>query len=162
MWHCHPLQAQCDKYWKYPDHKTRSRINSKEREGRRETSRFSSLNSRTRALCYKSWLSCICSSLPCFLEKSHLFLTGDTYYFFPILHLNITSIPLHAGTRGGFRGSCREERGGEGPSACQQTPLLVTQRTGGDGLSNAQHENILLRAKQTSLSTLPPPIQEKG
>lgn len=58
------------------------------------------------------------------------------FHFFPTLHLNITNIPLHAGTRGGFRGSCREKREGWGPTACQHTPLLVTQKTGGAGLGN--------------------------
>lgn len=57
--------------------------------------------------------------------------------------------------------SCRMERKGGDLTACQHIPLWVTQNTGGGGLGNAWHEDILLRAKQTSLSTLPPPIQKK-
>lgn len=54
MWHCHPLQAQCDKYWKYTDHKTKR--GSIARKGRvKEETEVSSphSSSRTRALCYR-------------------------------------------------------------------------------------------------------------
>lgn len=102
------------------------------------------------------------SFLPRWLGSPLLILTGETRYVFPILHLNVTIVLLHAGTGGRFRGSCRDKREGGGPVACQHAPLPVTRKTGGGGLGNARHRYILFWAKQASpRSTLPPPIQKK-
>lgn len=75
------------------------------------------------------------SSLP-HCSGSHLLtLTGEARHVFPILHLNITIMLLHAGTGGRCRGPCREEREGGGPAGHCHVWLLVTQNTGEDGLS---------------------------
>lgn len=105
------------------------------------------------------WLSP--SALPSLSPWKVTFLPNRTHTLFLShsvpKHYNI---PFHTGTKGGFRASCRVERKGGDPTACQHTPLELPKNRR-VGLGNAWHKGILLRTKQTSLSTLPPPFQGK-
>lgn len=162
MWHCHPRQAQCDKYWKYIDHRTKR--GSIARKGRVKEGSSPHSSSRTRALCYR------CHVLaapplpfpPLLLGKSHLLLAGDTHYFFPILPLNITTIPFHAGIWGRFRFSCRVERKGGDPTACQHSPLRDTQKNRSGWFGQCMAWGYFARSKANISVHTPTTHPEKG
>lgn len=101
------------------------------------------------------------SSLLCGLGSHLLILTGDTRYVFPILHVNITIVLLHAGTQVALE-ALAGRRGKVGAPLPASTLRYGTQKPGGDGLGDAQHRYILFRAKQAPpQSTVPLLIQKK-